>query len=103
VVHFVQFTLWRARLNSGFVDDDMNISATTVNRLGLLLDVVGAVFLFKFGLPPDFNPYGHDALLWNAENREERKRGDRYRFWSRAGVALLIAGFMLQLASNYLS
>ena len=67
-----------------------------INSIGLLLDIFGVVLLFKYGLPSNAatrtGVYGDVAP-------EVRKHYDRM---GQLGLALLIAGFLFQLASNFL-
>jgi hypothetical protein len=76
--------------------------AHTISSLGLVLDIVGAVMLFKFGLPPDFDPLGRSFLITSTTHDDERAKGDRYRFWGRFGLVLMILGFAGQLAGTWL-
>ena len=77
-----------------------------INSIGLFLDIVGVVLLFFYGLPNYVNPAGLeiDALTEIAcagPTPEGMKRWEWHRFWSRAGLVLLIFGFALQIVSNY--
>ena len=67
------------------------------STVGLVLDIVGAILLFKFGLPPDFDPLGRDFIMTSTENTEERAKGRRYRFWGQIGLICLVLGFAGQL------
>jgi len=72
-----------------------------INSAGLVLDIVGAMMLAKFGLPPDFNPLGESALIIEKINQDEVNKGNLYRRLGRIGIALIVAGFALQLVSNF--
>jgi hypothetical protein len=74
---------------------------TLINSAGLLLDIVGALILWKYGLPADVNRAGASALLLESVDDEEIARGKRYDQLSRVGLALLVLGFALQLVSNH--
>ena len=74
---------------------------TTLNSFGLLLDIAGALVLLRFGLPPRVDPEGHIHLIAEQVDQSEIALGKRYRKWSNVGVILLVAGFALQLISNY--
>ncbi len=76
--------------------------ATTVNSIGLILDIVGGLLLFKFGLPPKIDPQGHIHLTLVQVDEDEIKTAKRYGQFSQIAVILIIIGFLLQLASNYL-
>jgi hypothetical protein len=75
---------------------------TTINSLGLILDIAGALFLFCFGLPPRIDPEGHQHLILEQVDGAEIALGKRYRFLSKVAIVLLILGFIGQLVSNYL-
>lgn len=65
----------------------MCLSATVVNSVGLLFDIVGAFILFFFGLPTGqwwYLPKGKTPRL------------------PYLGLSFLILGFTLQLISNFL-
>lgn len=74
---------------------------TGLNSLGLVLDILGVVLLFKFGLPASISRTGTSFLALEGEDKAERAKAQRYDFWARVGLALLIVGFLLQLISNY--
>ena len=76
--------------------------ATSVNSLGLILDVLGAILLLKFGIPPKIDPQAHIYFIAEQVDEVEIAMGKRYCFWSNVAVVLLIAGFTLQLVSNYI-
>lgn len=73
-----------------------------VNSLGLILDVCGAVLIFKFGLPPDVRRSGASYLMTEQADESEIKKGKRYDRVAYIGAGLLIAGFVSQLLSNLL-
>ena len=79
------------------------LSPDAINSLGLSLDIAGVVLLFFFGLPPDIHEGGGMVISWPAgENQASNaKRYRRARALSRLGLALLVAGFGLQIASNH--
>lgn len=77
------------------------LSPAALSSLGLLLDIAGVVLLFFFGLPADVHQGGGTAVLWGG-GPENAKRYRRARALSRLGLALLVAGFGLQIAGNYL-
>jgi hypothetical protein len=72
-----------------------------LNSAGLLLDIIGVVLLFKFGLPEDISRTGTGFLITH-QDEDEVKRAKLYDRLGMLGLALLIAGFALQLASNLL-
>ena len=77
------------------------LTPDVINSCGLALDILGVVLLFFFGLPADVREGGGTVLLWG-EDPEGARRYRRARALSRLGLALLVAGFGLQIAGNYL-
>ena len=77
--------------------------STLVNSLGLSLDIIGALLLLRFGLPPRIDPEGHIYIITEEVDEAEIDLGRRYRSWSKFAVILLILGFIGQLVSNYLN
>lgn len=71
-----------------------------INSIGLFLDIVGVVMLFKYGLPADVSKDGTVGLALQGTNHDEIKKWKKYNFWSRVALALLIIGFLLQIISN---
>jgi len=65
-----------------------------VNTIGLCSDIIGFLFLWKYGLSRD--PEVGDS--WGRDNVLEKK----YRTRSNVGVGLIILGFALQIFSNFL-
>ena len=80
----------------------MDSLSAWVNSLGLLLDVVGVILIWKFGLPEDINRSGAGHLLLEGTDESERKRAARYDRLSKIGLTLLVSGFLLQLVSNFM-
>lgn len=74
-----------------------------INSLGLALDIAGVVLLYRFGLPADVHEGGGMQVLWPAGEDQARnaRRYRRTRTLSRFGLALLVAGFGLQIVGNH--
>jgi hypothetical protein len=77
-------------------------SATIVSSLGLVADIIGAVLIFKYGIPPRIDPQGHQHLILEQIDEQEKAKAAVFIKRSEVGVALLILGFALQLASNFM-
>ena len=73
-----------------------------VSSLGLVADIIGAVLIFKYGIPPRIDPHGHQHLILEQIDEEEKAKATVYIKRSEVGVGLLILGFALQLASNFI-
>lgn len=65
--------------------------------LGLASSLAGAIIIFFFGLPPNVRESGMRYLALEQEDKDEIKKGKRYRMISRIGLILLAVGFLLQL------
>ena len=71
-----------------------------LQSLGLLLDIVGVVLLFKYGLP-EFSPSGGvDSLAIGPSAPEEICKEKKYRKMGKMGLVLIVSGFVLQLIPN---
>ena len=78
------------------------MTPTIINSIGLFLDIIGVALLFKFGMPSGAgHKSGGDYMMWGGAEPRLTKRWLRYRFWSRVGLSCLIAGFSLQIVSNW--
>jgi hypothetical protein len=78
------------------------ISQEFVNSFGLFLDIIGAYLLFKFGLPiylEHFARVGMYKMRLKPTEKEFKNTNDGNH---KLGFLFLIAGFCLQLFSNWL-
>ncbi len=78
------------------------MNSTFVNSLGLFLDIVGALLLIKFGIPPKIDREGHQHLILEQVDESEIARAKTFDRWSTFAISLIVAGFVLQLVSNYI-
>ena len=71
-----------------------------INSLGLLLDIVGIVLIWKYGLP--VNDPGR--MMWglSADPREMSER-EKYVRLGNIGLIFIIGGFILQIFSNFVN
>lgn len=74
-----------------------------INDIGLILDIVGAVLLFKFGLPAQIDRTGSVHIITEEVDHDEVRKGKLYDRWGKIGLVLLMVGFALQLISNHVS
>lgn len=72
-----------------------------ITTLGLSLDIVGVLLLFRFGLPPSVRRGGGMYLKVGVDQREARKAA-RYDWYSRLALVLIILGFALQIAGAWI-
>ena len=84
-----------------------------VNSFGLLVDILGAVILFKWGFPqPSFDEgvglgledgtVLEDGLSVAEHNYLVRAEKERHNRISKLGLALLILGFGFQIVATWL-
>ena len=74
-----------------------------INSIGLLLDIFGMVLLFRYGLPENLDRGGRPfTIAANLPDKAEIRKARHHDRMGQLGLALLIAGFLFQLASNFL-
>lgn len=76
--------------------------AVTLSSIGLVSDMIGALLIWKYGLPPRIDPEGHISLILQQTDECQVATARRYMRRSSCGILLLVFGFGLQLISNYL-
>ena len=78
-------------------------SAGIISSVGLGLDIIGVVLLFKFGLPPRVSETGGTSIKWpgGKSNEEAKEEYQHYKQMGYVGLGLLVVGFSLQLISNF--
>lgn len=72
-----------------------------INSFGLLLDIVGAILIFQFGLPEPISRRGAQYLITEQSDEGERKKASRFDLLSKVGLGLLVTGFVFQLVSDF--
>jgi len=77
-------------------------ASSIVNSLGLILDIIGALLLLKYGIPNKIDPEGHINLILEQEDEAEKEKAKVYKKWSDRAVRLIVLGFVVQLVSNFL-
>ncbi len=65
--------------------------------IGLTLNIIGTLLIWKFGLPEPISRTGAIHLILEQTDQGEIKRAKRYDRFSLLGVILLALGFLLQL------
>lgn len=70
--------------------------------IGLVLDLVGAILLFTYGLAPLLSKDGSMSLSAGTSDYIKRK-ARKYELLSRTGIGLIIVGFAFQLVGNHTS
>ena len=76
---------------------------TSVSSIGLLLDIVGAMLIFKYGLPEKVDREGLNYVIVSGKDEKEIQKSKKYDFRANGGILCLMIGFALQLASNFLN
>lgn len=74
-----------------------------VNSFGLVLDIVGVVLIWLYGIPEPISRRGAQYLTTGLRDENEKKKAERFHTLSKVGIGLIVVGFVLQLASNFLS
>ena len=74
---------------------------TTLSSIGLILDIIGVILLFKFGLPENLSREGYDVMRFVGINEDEKRKAKLYDRWAKVALMLLVFGFALQLISKY--
>ena len=79
-----------------------------INSAGLLLDIAGVCLVYRFGIPSVENLRQSGMMIWDsrsfgfndADASEAKAR--RKRLLSLTGLGLIVMGFVLQIASNWI-
>jgi hypothetical protein len=69
--------------------------------IGLTLNIIGTLLIWRFGLPEPINKTGAIHLILEQTDEDEIRRAKRYNRFSLLGVALLVLGFLLQLVALF--
>jgi hypothetical protein len=76
--------------------------AQLVNAIGLAFDIIGVLFLWKYGLPSPVNREGKSIAVYNVSD-ESVALAKRCRIMSGVGIVLICVGFIFQFASDFVS
>ena len=76
--------------------------STIFTNIGLIADIVGAILIFKFGLPSVETRNLH-LLVLSHPTDVEKKENSFASVMSYAGITILIIGFFLQLIGSIIS
>jgi hypothetical protein len=68
-----------------------------LSPIGLIMDIIGAFLIFKYGLPEEISRSGSGFLVFEKDNPEEKALAAKFDRLSKIGFRLLILGFTLQL------
>jgi hypothetical protein len=78
------------------------VTSTIVNSIGLILDIAGVVLVWRYGLPESVSREGAQYIITEQTDERERMKAARFDLLSKIGLGLIIGGFALQLASNFI-
>ena len=78
------------------------MSNAVISVIGLCLDIVGVVLLWRFGLPPDVRRGGVGFLMLQKTDEREAKRAAMYDRLSHVALALIVIGFVAQAVGTAL-
>jgi len=71
-----------------------------INSIGLGLNIIGVIVLFKYGLPSKMH-MPPKFLLEIGLTKEEKQENENIKCWAHIGLFLLLIGSILQLSSNF--
>lgn len=74
---------------------------TVLSSIGLVMDMIGVLLLWKFGLPEPISRKGHVNLISEKSDQTEIAKAKVYDRLAFVAVSLLLLGFALQLLSNF--
>jgi hypothetical protein len=69
--------------------------------IGLMLDIVGVLLLWKFGLPESIDRSGAVYLVSEEVDQTEVAKAKLYDRLGRLGIGLIATGFALQLVGGW--
>lgn len=72
------------------------MSNAWISFVGLSLDIIGVLLLWRFGIPPDIRRDGADVIVTGNTNEEEKNKGRLYDLVAHGALALIVLGFLLQ-------
>jgi len=70
--------------------------------MGLILDLVGVVLIYLFGISPKLDIEGQTNRVTGEINNDESSKANNYKKLSNIGLIILFVGFLFQLLSNFL-
>lgn len=82
---------------------------TIISLIGLILDIIGVVLLFIYGLPSKIIPDNvvtiHNVYAADDDNSttEEKERNKRIKIGAYSGLSLLIIGFAFQATGSLIN
>lgn len=71
-----------------------------LNKLGIVINTVGTILVFKYGFPSDIKPAITNTVLYNSIPQHDpiqEARNQKIKKLGRLGLVLLIVGNVLQM------
>jgi hypothetical protein len=78
------------------------MTSTIVNSAGLVINIVGTLLVWRYGLPDPLSRDGVINITAEQTDNSEKAEAAKHDCKTRLGVGLLLVGFALQLLSNFL-
>ena len=78
---------------------DMNY-LYVLSSIGLFLDIIGVIMLFKYGLPSEVSKEGNVMIVLEQTDDEQIKKWKRYNLCSKVALSIIILGFVLQIVPS---
>ncbi|EIM01027.1 hypothetical protein [Rhodanobacter thiooxydans] len=76
--------------------------ALWLNTIGLLANFIGAVLIWRYGLPEQLHRDGLEAITVSQVDERQVAKAQLYDCISRIGMFLLTSGFLVQLAALWM-
>ena len=73
------------------------------NLIGLVLNLIGVVLLFRYGMPYQVRRQGRSALLLGKIDVEEMRKECRYDCLGNLGLGLIVVGTACQAWPNWIA
>jgi hypothetical protein len=80
----------------------MTTLSTSVNSVGLALDILGVLLVWCYGIPAEVSRSGVVYVVTSHPSDSDIAKAKRFDRFATAAIALLVLGFGLQLVSNFL-
>lgn len=72
-----------------------------LNIIGLILNIIGVLMLYKYGIPQMIDRSGAIFLICEKESEESKSNAKKYDKCSHIALAFIIVGFFFQLLSYF--
>tara|TARA_R110000796_G_scaffold215536_2_gene331519 strand:+ start:5060 stop:5296 length:237 start_codon:yes stop_codon:yes gene_type:complete len=76
------------------------MNSTLFNNSGLILNILGVLILFKYGLPSFIHKYSKNIVYSKTITKNEGKELLLSYFLAWVGMILIVLGFVFQIIAN---